>query len=67
MPIQCTFRLNNQETSTFFCPGFGGVAAFSGTKAGRDNPALTDKPDLGPLPAGRYYLVDRQSGGGVVL
>ena len=63
MPIRCTFSLNNQPTSTLYCSGFGVVAAYSGQKQGRDNPNDTAMPDIGPLPAGTYYIVDRQSGG----
>ncbi|WP_347555500.1 DUF2778 domain-containing protein [Robbsia sp. KACC 23696] len=61
--LQCTFALNGKATSIFNCPGFGAVAAFSGQKSGRDNPAATAIASIGPLPRGRYYLVDRQSGG----
>jgi hypothetical protein len=39
------------------------MVAFSGRKDGRDNPADVDKEDIGPLPKGTYYIVDRQSGG----
>jgi hypothetical protein len=33
------------------------------TGSGRDNPRATATRNVGPLPAGTYYLVDRQSGG----
>ncbi|WP_342713837.1 DUF2778 domain-containing protein [Paraburkholderia lycopersici] len=39
------------------------MTAFSGQKEGRDNPDDTAKEDIGPLPKGKYFLVDRQSGG----
>jgi Protein of unknown function (DUF2778) len=61
--VRCSFWLNNKETSFLYCQGFGSVKAFSGTKDGRDNPRDTAMPNIGPLPAGTYYLVDRQSGG----
>ena len=63
MSVRCSFWLNNKETSFLYCQGFGSVKAFSGTKDGRDNPRDTAMPNIGPLPAGTYYLVDRQSGG----
>jgi hypothetical protein len=63
MPVACTFSLNSQNTSALSCPGAGFFTAFSGTSSGRDNPAAVAKEGLGPLPPGRYYIVDRQSGG----
>jgi len=63
MPVSCTFQLNNKTTSFLQCPGVGNLLTFSGTGPGRDNPAETAVANVGPLPAGRYYIVDRQSGG----
>ncbi|ORC49640.1 DUF2778 domain-containing protein [Paraburkholderia terricola] len=63
MPIACTFRLNGQRMSALQCPGFGGVAAFSGDGSSIDDPNATAKADEGPLPTGTYYIIDRQSGG----
>jgi hypothetical protein len=63
MPVRCTFNLNNKEKSELWCSGFGTVTAYSGTKGGRDNPSATDAENVGPLPIGTYYIVDRQSGG----
>jgi hypothetical protein len=63
VPVSCSFLLNNRETSTLYCQGFGSVKAFSGTDVGRDNPFDTGMKDIGPLPRGKYYLIDRQSGG----
>lgn len=63
MPIKCTFLLNNQRLSSLSCPGVGAMPAFSGRDSGRDNPADADKKDLGPIPPGTYYIVDRRSGG----
>ncbi|SEJ41202.1 DUF2778 domain-containing protein [Paraburkholderia diazotrophica] len=63
MPVRCTFLLNDKITSSLYCSGFGSVEAYSGQKQGRDNPRDTALPNIGPLPAGTYYLVDRQSGG----
>jgi hypothetical protein len=63
MPVSCTFILNKKEDSAFSCDGTPPVVAFSGQREGRDNPDDTAIEDIGPLPKGRYYLVDRQSGG----
>lgn len=63
MPVNCTFKLNNRETSTLVCAGYGTVEAFSGQKHGRDNPDAVTIAKIGPIPRGTYYLVDRQSGG----
>ncbi|SMG50344.1 DUF2778 domain-containing protein [Paraburkholderia susongensis] len=63
MTAFCTFRLNNRETSQLSCVGFGSIEAYSGQRQGRDNPDAVALPDVGALPPGTYYLVDRQSGG----
>lgn len=63
MSVKCTFVLNKQTTSTLTCEGTSPVSAFSGTDQGRDNPDDTAMENVGPLPKGTYYLVDRQSGG----
>ncbi|WP_175772506.1 DUF2778 domain-containing protein [Paraburkholderia phenazinium] len=63
MPVACTFRLNSQPKSTLQCFGMGNFEAFSGHGVGRDNPRAVARADIGPLPPGRYYIVDRQSGG----
>ncbi|MEM5435650.1 DUF2778 domain-containing protein [Paraburkholderia diazotrophica] len=63
MPVKCIFILNKQESSTLTCEGTAPVDAFSGTGQGRDNPDDTAMENVGPLPKGTYYLVDRQSGG----
>ncbi|MFM0415509.1 DUF2778 domain-containing protein [Paraburkholderia aromaticivorans] len=63
MPVKCTFVLNGKNSSTFTCEGTVPVTAFSGTGRGRDNPDETAVENVGPIPKGTYYLVDRQSGG----
>lgn len=63
MHVRCMFSLNGQEASELYCSSFGAVKAFSGTDRGRDNPSTTAIPDVGPLPRGTYYIVDRHSGG----
>ena len=63
MGIACTFTLNRRPVSQLVCPGIGSFAAFSGLGEGRNNPAMVNRANIGPLPTGRYYIVDRQSGG----
>jgi Protein of unknown function (DUF2778) len=63
LPVECTFRLNSKPMSTLRCDGVGDFAAFSGNSSGKNNPAAVAVPDVGPLPPGRYYIVDRGSGG----
>lgn len=63
MPISCTFTLNKKSVSTLMCSGVGDFAAFSGDGPGRNNPAYAAVRNVGPLPLGLYYIVDRGSGG----
>ncbi|NYH21579.1 DUF2778 domain-containing protein [Paraburkholderia bryophila] len=63
MPAVCFFTLNSQHMSSLFCPGFGGVPAFSGTDRYINDPNATAVAEKGPLPMGTYYIVDRPSGG----
>jgi hypothetical protein len=63
LPVSCIFTLNNKATSTLVCSGYGTLEAYSGQLQGRDNPQEVAKPDIGPVPQGIYYLVDRRSGG----
>jgi hypothetical protein len=63
MPVQCTFRLNNKPMSVLHCDGVGDFAAFSGHDTVKNNPSAVAIPDVGPLPPGRYYIVNRGSGG----
>jgi len=63
MPALCTFTPNRRETSQLVCSGFGSVEAYSGHDQGRDNPDAVFAPDVGAIPPGTYYILDRQSGG----
>ncbi len=63
MPATCLYTLNNQRLSTLTCTGFGSAAAFSGESAYVNNPRATSVAGQGPLPAGRYFIVNRESGG----
>lgn len=61
--IKCSFHLDHRQISWLRCDGIGSIAAFSGQKHGRGTPKAVDQTDIGPIPKGTYYLVDRQSGG----
>lgn len=49
--------------SALTCPGLGVFPAFSGNGAARNQPGSVKLKDEGPLPPGRYYIVNRPSGG----
>ena len=63
MALSCTFRLNGQRYSSLDCSELGCMIAFSGVGGSRDQPGAVGTADAGPLPPGRYFIVDRQSGG----
>ena len=58
----CTFLLNGQLFTRFNYDGVN-CTAFSGNGPHRNNPASGNVPNDGSIPTGRYYIVDRQSGG----
>ncbi|MGN6233591.1 MAG: DUF2778 domain-containing protein [Trinickia sp.] len=63
MPLaSCTYRLNGERFSTLICDGRSFVA-FSGNAERVNSPEAITNVDSGPLPTGRYYIVDRESGG----
>jgi hypothetical protein len=62
MGASCTFSLNSERFSTFVCDGTG-YQAFTGNGSHRNNPRSQNVPNDGPTPEGRYYLVQRTSGG----
>ncbi|MFY1665184.1 DUF2778 domain-containing protein [Pseudomonas sp. Pseu.R1] len=50
--------------STLVCPGVGFFPAYSGQAGStRNNPDDMAIQEIGPLPTGRYYIVDRPKGG----
>ena len=63
MTASCFFSLNGQNLSALVCAGLGSMPAFSGGPAYLNDPAKVAVVNNGPLPAGRYYIVSRQSGG----
>ena len=60
--VNCTFILNGMPFTTFTYDGRR-CTAFSGNGPHRNNPGSENVPNNGPIPTGRYYIVDRQSGG----
>ncbi len=60
--VTCYFYLNSQRFTEFF---YDGVAcrAFSGNGSHRNKPSSGAVPNNGAIPVGRYYIVDRRSGG----
>lgn len=62
--IRCTFKLNGNGLSNLSCPGIGFFPAYSGNLGPpRNNPDSVGIQGTGPLPPGRYYIVDRPRGG----
>lgn len=59
---KCTFILNNQPFSWLTCDGRR-YLAFSGMLTGLNNAAQANVPNVGPIPPGLYYIVDRPLGG----
>lgn len=58
----CTFELNDEPMSKFEIAGRA-FPAFSGAGPHANKRTFMCVPDLGPLPVGTYYIVDRKSGG----
>lgn len=61
--IIARYALNGLPSSILTVPGIGNFSAFSGQLYGRNNPTMASKPEIGPIPPGRYFIVNRQSGG----
>lgn len=62
--IKCTFHLNGGAISTLSCPGIGFFPAYSGnTGLYRNNPDSAHIKNVGPLPPGKYFIVNRPLGG----
>jgi hypothetical protein len=62
MVAKCTYFLNNRQISMLTCDGKA-YAAFSGDKGHENKASDVGLKDLGPIPKGTYYIIDRQSGG----
>lgn len=60
--FQCLFELNGRELSEFRI-GAHAFAAFSGSGKYANTRSAACMRGQGPIPPGRYYIFDRQSGG----
>ena len=60
--LNCTFELNGKPMSGFKC-GTKSFPAFSGIEGHLNRRASACIPNMGPIPPGEYYIIDRQSGG----
>lgn len=63
MPLQGKFVVSGQDLSPLVVPGVGKFPAFSGDGNYRNQGGCTARPNQGPIPAGRYWIVDRPQGG----
>ncbi|PBQ11190.1 DUF2778 domain-containing protein [Pseudomonas syringae pv. syringae] len=59
----CTFELTGQPMSQLKCSNHESYEAFSGLTGFANDPAAVGDLKQGPLPPGRYYILDRESGG----
>ncbi|BDH45144.1 hypothetical protein TUM12370_11880 [Salmonella enterica subsp. enterica serovar Choleraesuis] len=62
MALHGKFIINNADYSPLIFPGVGTFMAFSGTGIYRNKGSCGMIVDKGPLPPGKYYVVDRPSG-----
>jgi len=58
----CSFALNGLPFTSFVYDGVH-TRAFSGNGAYRNSPTAGNVPNDGSIPLGRYYIVNRDSGG----
>jgi len=58
-----TLALNKQPTTTLKCECGEEYSVFSGLNSAVNDPGQVANMDIGPIPKGRYYIVDRQTGG----
>ncbi|MFJ2995622.1 DUF2778 domain-containing protein [Pandoraea sp. NPDC087047] len=63
MPIQGNFVINEQPLAPLNFGGIGAFMAFSGNGVYRNRGGCTLVLGNGPIPAGRYWIVDRPTGG----
>lgn len=63
MALQGKFLVENKAISIFTIFGVGAFPAFSGDGIYRNRGGCTAVVDNGPIPAGKYWIVDRPSGG----
>lgn len=62
MALNGKFVINDADFSPLSFPGIGTFMAFSGNGSYRNHGGCASIPDNGPLPQGRYWIVDRPRG-----
>ncbi|MCZ4059569.1 DUF2778 domain-containing protein [Pantoea sp. LMR881] len=62
MAIQGKFIINGAHYSPLSIYGVGTFLAFSGQGSCLNQSGCEHIPNVGPIPAGRYYIVDRSHG-----
>ena len=63
MALHGKFVINDAYYSPLSFPGVGTFLAFSGNGAYRNRGACGMIPQMGPVPPGKYWIVDRPEGG----
>ena len=63
MTLHGRFVINDAHDSPLSFAGAGTFLAFSGDGIYRNRGACDMKPTAGPVPAGKYWIVDRGTGG----
>ncbi len=63
MPLQGKFIVNDARFCPLIIPGIGTFLAYSGKDQYRNRAGCVGIPGLGPIPQGRYHIVDRPTGG----
>ncbi|MBC8639475.1 DUF2778 domain-containing protein [Caballeronia sp. EK] len=63
MALQGRFVVDNAPTLTLVMAGVGAFLAFSGNDSYRNRGGCTAVAGAGPIPAGKYWIVDRPTGG----
>ncbi|EPT7003277.1 DUF2778 domain-containing protein [Cronobacter malonaticus] len=63
MALNGSFVLNGADYAPLTFPGIGTFMAFSGNGANRNRAGCSHIPTIGPLPPGKYWIVDRVQGG----
>ncbi|VVD92413.1 hypothetical protein PTE30175_01627 [Pandoraea terrae] len=63
MALYGKFVVNNETLAPLVINGVGTYLAFSGDGAYRNRGGCTALASRGPIPAGKYWIVDRPAGG----
>ncbi|MEM5294659.1 DUF2778 domain-containing protein [Burkholderia sp. JPY481] len=63
MAVTGKFIVNNKWLSPLTMNGIGTFNAYSGNEQYRNRGGCTMVPSNGPIPAGKYWIVDRPTGG----